>query len=115
MASTPDTLTLYVGSADPMRLSLWDTSGVGLSLGDVDEATFEVEAELGDGDPVEEYDAGSGGGLAIDAANKRLVCTPSQAQADARVAGSYIGRAKLHFQATDSWRFTAPVRVEILP
>jgi len=99
-------LILTVGSSAPITIKI-----TGESLTGVDQATLDVRPSSGATAVITRTTAA--GNLSIDLGAGSLVASITGVEADALVAGTYIGQAMLRYGDADSWRETDPFHVRI--
>lgn len=97
-------LELIVGDATPFRVYLYDETDAPAVLGAADAARVSLFSAVG-ATPFFSKTA------TISAANGYLEVTPTQVEADAWVAGTYLGRATVRFGTY--WRKSARFRVVV--
>lgn len=97
-------LVLIVGDATPFRVYLYDETDALAVLGSADAARVALLSAVGTA-------AFFSKTATISAANGYLEVTPTQAEADAWVAGTYFGRATIRFATY--WRKTERFTVRI--
>lgn len=113
MSTNVGELTLIIGSIRNFDIKLVDDSSpaIGEDLSSADHATFSVKTNVdASTDILLRRVADSN--LTIDKPNKKLTCTITQSEADALVAGTYIGQASVRIDGV-SWIKTDPFFVHI--
>ena len=105
-------LELIKGSAQSFRIAVRDQYGAAESLSGADKASFTLRDKVG-GTALLQLDTVAGG-LSIDVASGELVATPTQGQADALSAGSFVAAAAVHYTAgAGRWIDSDPFLVRV--
>lgn len=105
-----DPLTLVVGSANPFELLFRAANDAVQSLAGASDYVVVIrESTVG---TVLIKRTKTAGTVTVDVPNGKLVCTMTQPEADALVAGAYIGEAALLFGTT--WIHTKSFVVNVL-
>lgn len=94
------TLTILQGSTRPFDLLIVDDAGVGEALDSADHATFSVRETVSSLTDVL-LRRTADGNLSINKAEKKLVGTLSQAEADALSPGLYVGQVSIRLDGIE--------------
>jgi hypothetical protein len=111
MVSTAATeLTLKIGDSTPIEIQFFDENGVAENFTGADKARFKVLTEVGGTIILDRTTAAAnltiGSGI--------LTATITSGEADALVAGTYIGEVAIHFTAGDIWKTSDRLIVNVI-
>ena len=102
--TTQATLTLFIGSADPFTVEVFDADGNAQSLDDVTTARVVIQGAA-DGEDVV---LSSDGEAAITINAVSLTCAVAPLLSSTLTAGVYVGRVWLYFDTPEAWRLAQP-------
>ena len=107
MVSIQDELVLFIGDAQPIDLDLFDPDGAVETTSGLNAAVFTIS----DGSTVILTRDTTAGDLSI--LSGKLTATLTSIEADALVAGNYIGQVAVRFTSDSKWKESElfPVRV----